>query len=157
MDLVLKFCAKNGATKALSLSELLEAAGIDAAAWVEMHILDGKGRDLEAYVSLDENEYPGMTIDGYDENNNHYWLANVDMPNEDYGDRFQARLYAGREDCEYDGPVAIVNSKTGEPAQRDVRKKIIYIDTETAEVRAWNEKGPMPEHGEILFLRRDID
>lgn len=68
-------------------------------------------RLLKSFTSLNEAEYPSIYTDAEDENKETIWLANAELPNEDYPDSITARLYAGYEALGKDEPIEKVTVK----------------------------------------------
>lgn len=105
--------------------------------------------ELKATACPNEKEYPGISLDGTN-NGTNLWIANAELPNKDDTDNIRARLYAGYEGSEFDGPIALVrhNVKTVPKPAKKPPTKIVYIDTDAAQYRPWRENKPMPEHAE---------
>lgn len=67
------------------------------------------GKTLKVSINDDE-DYPSVAIDGSDQHDQEVYLAQAELPNEDYPDAFTARLYAGYAACETDEPIAMVKA-----------------------------------------------
>ena len=106
-----------------------------------------------------EKEYPAITVDGADENNNCLWLTQAELPNAQYPDMITSRLYAGYAQVETGEPIVFLRHKLHTDAQLKAAKrrladdkkmlnKLVYVDMTIAQCRPWNMTGHMmiPEH-----------
>lgn len=141
-----------------STEQLLKKLGADLAGIDPMELgifVDKNGESLQASVQPKEQDYPGITVDGFDADGEQVYLANAELPNETYPQSIAARLYAGYAAYEFDGPIAIVTHGIRDAEQTKQRAaeqkqftKIVYVDPESAQHRPWKEIPSMPEHVE---------
>ncbi len=106
------------------------------------------GNDLAASAPVHEAEYPGVALDAHDAHGRTIYLANAELPNDDYPGTSVARLYAGYAEIETDAPIAAVFTPmrgTVLPEYRPAPTKLVYVDTELAQYRPWDHRAH-PEH-----------
>ena len=137
------------AEHSISLETLLNTLGIDkdSADCVILEITQD-GNDLTASAPVHEAEYPGIALDAHDNHNRVIYLANAELPNDDYPDTSVARLYAGYAQFETDAPIAAVfTPMRGSvlPEYKPAPTKLVYVDTELAQYRPWDHDAH-PEH-----------
>lgn len=151
MNIFLKVSA-NGTEKTVSLNDLCELLGIHNAQVQEVSLnVEKNGASLKSTI-VPEDAYPGFTVDG-EAQGVPYYLASVELPNEDYPLAFTARLYAGRSDDETDCPIALVQSGVYQDALPDGMQdsaKLVYIDEDFAKATPWGGSwsSQMPEHSQ---------
>lgn len=130
MNISLKISDKN-TEKTINLGELCNLLGINEAELQGLSLnIEKHGANLKAAVNLDDN-YPGLSIDG-ETQDEVYYLATVELPNNDYPLAYTSRLYAGRSDTETDCPIAMVLSNICEESAfgdvYDRALRCVYID-----------------------------
>ncbi len=148
----------DGKSIAVSLPDLLKALGQNKAVSTIGLSVTQNQQSLVATLSPDESDYPSITIDGVDKQNNPVYLTTVELPNADNPDAMTARLYAGVAEYETDEPIAFVRHKVDDPEfiQNHTRRKaagepvtkIVYVDTDAAQYRPWKGSENLPEHTE---------
>lgn len=139
MNISLKISDKN-TEKTINLGELCKLLGINEAELQGLSLnIEKHGANLKAAVNLDDN-FPGLAIDG-ETQDKLYYLATVELPNNEYPLAYTSRLYAGRSDTETDCPIAMVLSNIcEEPAFGDAYDKAlrcVYIDEYFAVGKPW--------------------
>ena len=95
-----------------------------------------------------ETEYPGINVDATHDAHKLY-ITNIELPSVTCPKAITARLYAGYDAFETDGPIAIVKhtlqdkatlkalttrAKEGKP----MPTKLVYIDTDVSQFRPWH-------------------
>lgn len=139
MNISLKISDKN-AEKTINLGELCKLLEINEAELQGLSLnIEKHGANLKAAVNLDDN-YPGLSIDG-ETQDEIYYLATVELPNNDYPLAYTSQLYAGRSDTETDCPIAMVLSNICEESAfgdvYDRALRCVYIDEAFAVGKPW--------------------
>lgn len=126
-----------------TLDEVLDALGIrEADNSTLIMTLKRDGRALTALAS-DDLDYPGINLDGSDEHGQSIYLAQAELPNQDYPKAICVRLYAGYEQAETDEPLAMVRNDLMEPIQVCVKgaagptPRTVYLDEKLAVVEPY--------------------
>lgn len=144
----------DGKEAVYTLDMILAALGVTGQVTQVDMVVKKDGRSLVATATPVNDEYPSIYVDGEIEGSERFYLANFELPNVSYPNDMVARLYAGAAGHEYDGPIALVKHTvdTQKLAERTASDKsltkVVYVDTEMAQYRSWNERLPMPEHVE---------
>lgn len=138
----------------LSVEDLMKALNLkDKPDTIELGV-ENSDAEIIACARPPENEYAGIDVDAYTKNGQLYYLANFELPNMDYKNDITARLYAGNAEYETDAPIALAKHNIHPENQQekytspDSPTKIVYIDTELAQFRRWENTLTAPEHAE---------
>lgn len=113
----------------VSMEEALKRLGFDPKECYGIGIRVEKDENaLETYICGDD-EYPGITIDGYDRQNRLYYLSTSELPNDDHKS-MTTYLYGGCAEVESDDWLARISH--GYRDEKDNTRHIIYIDRKLA-------------------------
>ena len=137
-------------TREFSLDEILTALNITEADNSVCALKLTRNNLLLTAMASDDLDYPGITLDAKDANNQPIYLAQAELPNSDYPDAICARLYAGYAGCETDEPIAMVKTALLPPdvvqakAELAPACKTVYLSKEHAVTddydAAWSRK-----------------
>lgn len=156
VSLILKDASRGMST--YSVAELSEKMGVQDIKEIILQVKNRNNIAITAAADVIEQEYPAITIDGKDANDCAMYLAHAELPNECYPDSITTRLYAGYECCECDAPIAMTvtricsKEELDQRARQNIRtpnvmqKKLVHIDYDVAQARAWNETASLQEH-----------
>lgn len=138
----------------LSVEDLMRALNLkDKPCVIELGV-ENVDAEIIASARPSENDYAGIDIDANTKNGQLYYLGNFELPNMDYENDIVARLYAGNAEYETDSPIALAKHsiKTENQQEKytspDSPTKIVYVDTELAQFRRWENTLTAPEHAE---------
>ena len=156
-EIAINFRSNDGALVSVPLDTLIEKLGIGIPVDEITMTMEQDCNRIELAVEPAETEYPGVFIDAIDRNGKTMCIAYAELPNETFPDQITARLYAGYQEHEYDGPIALVKHRIEDPARiKELEAlaesgrgltKLVYVDTEAAAWRPWRgDDGP--EHNE---------
>ena len=146
-------------SQVIPIQTLLAALGLDSNELpTELCIFVQKnGAKLVAACDPRERDFPGITVGGFDSDQNELFLAEAELPNNEYPHSVSTRLYAGYSSYETDAPIAIVThdiqdreklqQRASDP-NHPVFNKIVHVDTDVAQYLPWREAGELPEHAE---------
>ena len=97
-------------TTLIPVSELLRLTNLGPNASEIALVVEQAGTKLCAAASVGERECPNIMVDAVDSYGEDLYLANVQLPNEEYPSQITARLYAGYAKFETDQPIALVST-----------------------------------------------
>ena len=154
-ELTLKLKLKDK-TVEVTMDTLVEALGLDEMP-ESVRLCVGNGHEaIEACASPLEQDYPGIDVDAFDENDEQIYLMSAELPNEDLPGTIGARLYAGYARAETDEPIALVTTRirsdeelqAREDAPMEVREpKNVHVDAKYATAQDWTSMNGLQEYG----------
>ena len=154
-ELTLKLKLKDK-TVEVTMDTLVEALGLDETP-ESVRLCVGNGHEtMEACASPLEQDYPGIDVDAFDENDEQIYLMSAELPNGDLPGTIGARLYAGYARAETDEPIARVTTRIRADEELLAREdttiearepKNVHGDAKYAAARDWTSMDGLQEYG----------